>query len=264
MNSPYSNGMKGGGQVSNQSNETQEFWNRVADDWMIQVGDDGDENRRLNSDPILWAFAGDVRGLTVLDAGCGTGYLTKNLFARGANAIGVDFSERMIAIARDRYPDLQFHVDSCTKLETIPDSSCDLVISNYVLMDVTDLEGAIRSFHRVLKVNGEAVVVFSHPCFPQSRSVTLDDIERVSYEWDSSYFEHEKRVDPPWNHFTSEFIWFHRPLSGYWKAFVAAGFAVVDFEEPRVTEDRYHLASSAARLAKSKTRPYSVAFKLRK
>ena len=36
------------------------------------------------------------------------------------------------------------------------------------------------------------------------------------------------------------------------------------FEEPRVTEDRYHLAESEKKLRNSKTRPYSVAFKLRK
>lgn len=59
--------------------ETRDFWDRVADDWQIQVGDDGDSNRILNSDPVLWEFAGDVRGLIVLDAGCGTGYLSKKL-----------------------------------------------------------------------------------------------------------------------------------------------------------------------------------------
>jgi hypothetical protein len=52
--------------------ETRDLRNRVADDWQIQVGEDGDGNRILNSDPVLWAFAGDVKGRTVLDAGCGT------------------------------------------------------------------------------------------------------------------------------------------------------------------------------------------------
>ena len=42
--------------------DVREFWNRVADDWQIQVGSDGDANRRLNSDPVLWKFVGDVRG----------------------------------------------------------------------------------------------------------------------------------------------------------------------------------------------------------
>jgi hypothetical protein len=35
---------------------------------------------------------------------------------------------------------------------------------------------------------------------------------------------------------------------GDWKAFTAAGFAVVGFEEPRVTEDRHHLAENETKL----------------
>jgi hypothetical protein len=44
--------------------ETRDLWNRVADDWRIQVGDDGDSNRILNSDPVLYKFAGDTRVAT--------------------------------------------------------------------------------------------------------------------------------------------------------------------------------------------------------
>jgi SAM-dependent methyltransferase len=243
---------------------THALWNRVADDWRIQVGDDGDANRRLNSDPVLWAFAGDVSGRTVLDAGCGPGYLSKKLHDRGARVIGVDFAERMIAIARGLYPELDFRVDDCAELRTIADAHCDLVIANYVLMDTPDLHGTMAAFHRVLKPGGVAVLVFSHPCFPQARATVSEDGEEICYRWNFRYFESRTCLDPPWAHFTSEFIWFHRPLSDYWKAFTAAGFVVVDFEEPRVTPDRYHLANTARGLKSSQTRPYSVAFKLQK
>jgi 2-polyprenyl-3-methyl-5-hydroxy-6-metoxy-1,4-benzoquinol methylase len=64
--------------------EVRNCWNLLADDWRVQVGHDGDSNRRLNSDPVLWELAGDVRGLSVLDAGCGTGYLSAKLRERGA------------------------------------------------------------------------------------------------------------------------------------------------------------------------------------
>jgi hypothetical protein len=36
--------------------ETRELWDRLAEDWRIQVGRDGDANRRLNSDPVLSAL----------------------------------------------------------------------------------------------------------------------------------------------------------------------------------------------------------------
>lgn len=244
--------------------ETRNFWNRVADDWWIQVGHEGDNNRILNSDPVLWQFAGAVNGLTVLDAGCGTGYLSKKLRDRGALVTGIDFSERMIEIARARYLDIDFRVDSCNALDTIPECHYDMVIANYVLMDTPDLNGTMRAFARVLKTEGAAIVIFSHPCFPQGSATHSWTGKWPCYCWKDSYFEPRKNIGTPWAHFKSGFIWFHRALSDYWKAFKSAGFMVTDFEEPRITAENYHLVQDVRELERSKTRPYSVAFKLQK
>lgn len=239
--------------------EIRMFWDRVAEDWNLHVGTNGDANRILNSDPVLWAMAGDVKGLRVLDAGCGTGYLVAQLHAKGAQVTGVDLSERMIQIARSQHPGIDFRVDSVGELHTISGAQFDLIVSNYVLMDLPDLDGALANFARVLRPGGAAVVVFSHPCFPQGRAAVA---EQITYIWDFPYFGHRKCVDPPWGRFTSEFIWFHRPLSDYWKAFRRAGFRVADFDEPRISPERYHLAPNPPKLLNSQQRPYSVAFHL--
>jgi len=131
-------------------------------------------------------------------------------------------------------------------------------------MDVPDLPGTMSAFSRVLKPHGFAVVMFSHPCFPQGSATRSESDDETSYRWTLPYFEQRQCVDPPRAHFTPEFIWFHRPLSDYWKAFAAAGFVVEGFEEPRISADRYHHAPTARKLRSSRTRPYSVAFKLRK
>ena len=244
--------------------EARAAWDGIAADWDIQVGEDGDKNRIFNSDPVLWGFAGDVSGLTVLDAGCGTGYLSRKLDQRGANVVGVDFSEKMIEIAMTKAPGLDFRVDSCSELATVDDGSVDMVIGNYMLMDTPDLEGAVNAFRRVLRDRGLAIMIFCHPCFPQARASASAGQEETAYHWNFNYFDRQKRVDPPWAHFSSEFIWFHRSLSDYWKAFKMAGLDILEFEEPRITEDRYHLAQNERALAHYKSRPYSVAFKLQK
>lgn len=50
------------------------------------------------------------RGERILDLGCGTGALTAEIAARGAEVMGVDRSEEMIAQARKKFPALQFEV----------------------------------------------------------------------------------------------------------------------------------------------------------
>lgn len=97
-----------------------------------------------------------------------------------------------------------------------------MVVSNYVLMDLIELDDAARAFHRVLRPEGIAALVFSHPCFPQGRR-SEEQNGAVSYAWDFPYFEQRRCVDPPWGHFDSEFVWFHRPLSDYWKSFILRG-----------------------------------------
>jgi ubiquinone/menaquinone biosynthesis C-methylase UbiE len=244
--------------------DVRNFWDQVSSDWEAQVGDKGDSNRLLNSDPVLWKLVGAVRGLNVLDAGCGTGYLSRKLCDRGASVIGIDLSSKMIEIARQKNPEMDFRIDSCSELRTLDACCFDMVVSNYVLMDLRDLHGAMKSFHRVLKPEGVAVLVFSHPCFPQARAAVNDQDGTVTYVWDYNYFEEARQVSPAWGHFKSEFIWFHRPLSAYWKAFRSAGFEIADFNEPSLARERYHLAANKRQLSNGKSRPYSVAFKLKK
>ena len=60
----------------------------------------------------LWRYL-EQKGAAVrsaLDLGCGTGVLCQALAAHGVEATGVDLSEGMIAIARERAPSLSFAV----------------------------------------------------------------------------------------------------------------------------------------------------------
>jgi magnesium-protoporphyrin O-methyltransferase len=54
---------------------------------------------------MLGRLPDDLRGARVLDAGCGTGLMTAELAARGADVVAVDISPQLITIAEARLDD---------------------------------------------------------------------------------------------------------------------------------------------------------------
>jgi len=53
---------------------------------------------------MLSRLPNDLRGVRVLDAGCGAGQMTAELAARGADVTAVDISPALVKIAADRLP----------------------------------------------------------------------------------------------------------------------------------------------------------------
>lgn len=109
-----------------------DLWDQKAGDWHIQVDNKGDSNRRFNSDPFLWKFLGDVAGRIILDAGCGSGYLSRELSGKGAIVRAIDFSPKMIELAKRLDPKGMYLEDSVSRLTKIGDESIDKIVSNYV------------------------------------------------------------------------------------------------------------------------------------
>lgn len=245
---------------------TKELWDRKAREWDDWIGTEGDTNRRFQSDPVLREMLGELDGRTVLDSGCGTGYLALRMAEEGALVIGVDFSAKMIGIARERAGDnphrVDFRVDSSSVLETVEDGSIDVVVSNYVLMDLPELDAALLESNRVLRPGGRMVAVFSHPCFSDPRGPEWVENGSAQFRWDFSYFDERER-EGEWGPFSTTFISYHRPLSTYWRSFVAAGFTVLDFQEP-VVEPPGPAEMTPEQFERYRLLPFSVAFHLEK
>src|SRR5207237_1277242 len=52
--------------------------------------------------PATLSLLPDVRGMRVLDAGCGPGFYTEWLARHGADVVGIDGSAKMVALTRKR------------------------------------------------------------------------------------------------------------------------------------------------------------------
>ncbi len=172
--------------------------------------------------PAMLGLLGDVSGLSILDAGCGSGLYAAELLSRGAGVVGVDASEKLIRLARRRAPDAEFHVQALEKpLTWAADKSFDRVLMALVLHHIHYPVNTLREFHRVLRDDGRLVLSTGHP---------TDDWRRLG----GSYFTRE-RIEETWS-MGVQTAYRRAPLETLVGEFAEAGFVVEKLIEPRPTE----------------------------
>lgn len=112
---------------------------------------------------FVWQKAGDLidlldprPGERILDLGCGTGHLTAQIAARGADAVGLDASASMVAQARQNYPQLKFVLGDARAIRF--DQPFDAVFSNAVLHWIPEAALVLTSVAQALKAEGRFVL----------------------------------------------------------------------------------------------------------
>jgi len=99
------------------------------------------------------ALIRDMRGKnlkTVLDLGCGPGFYCKFLHDLGYDVTGIDYSEKVISLAKKKYPHIKFKQDNGYNL-SFKNQSFDLVLTIGALQCVYDYKKFIMEAARVAK-----------------------------------------------------------------------------------------------------------------
>jgi SAM-dependent methyltransferase len=103
-------------------------------------------------------------GARILDLGCATGTLLAAL--RPSYGVGVDFSEKMIEIARRDYPDLQFHVgdiEDFGKIKTDCQGPFDFIILSDTVGYLDDCQAALEALHDLCTSETRVVIAYYSP-----------------------------------------------------------------------------------------------------
>ena len=115
----------------------------------------------------IGSLVGEVDGLIVADVGCGTGRHAVRLAARGAQVVALDFSPRMLEIARTKAgaERVRFHLHDVTTRLPFDDGAVDRVLSCLVLEHAADLVSFFGELARVCAPPPRGVIVVSamHP-----------------------------------------------------------------------------------------------------
>jgi SAM-dependent methyltransferase len=140
-----------------------QHWDRRAAHFDEDFGHSiGGPAERAAWDRILDLVIPSGGSLDALDCGCGTGFLSLELAARGHRVSGVDFAPAMLAEARrkaaERRLTVRFEEGDAEELRFLP-GSFDLVISRHVLWTLPHPEAAIDEWIRVLRPGGRLAIV---------------------------------------------------------------------------------------------------------
>jgi len=216
---------------------TNEDWDRNATFWTKIIREKRDRFREELTDPAVLAAVGPCSGKHILDAGCGEGYLSRELASLGATVVGVDSSERLIEAARQVPPlsddRTRFVIGDFTDLTSWDPETFDIVVSNHSINEVADPASAFRGFARILVPKGLLVLLMLHPCFyrpPSRRTYEVHDAtlptEYFRIREIREPFQVDGLVSP------APAVRWLRPLESHFALIHQAGFRVTSVLEP--------------------------------
>jgi len=123
--------------------------------------------------PFLLDWCSPVEHLSVLDLGCGEGYVARQLKLRGAGRLeGVDISSEMIRNAKQQEESerlgIRFRTGDASDLRGFADESFDLVVAVFLFNYLTREESlkTMQEVARVLRPGGRFVFAVPHPALP--------------------------------------------------------------------------------------------------
>ncbi len=198
-----------------------EFWDRYM----------GDESNFFHCDmvrPYTEELLDVKEGEFILDIACGNGNFSERMAQRGAMVVAIDYSPRMVELAKKRRTkfakNIEFAVcdatSKCEILRIARDRKFDKAVANMALMDISDIGPLFSSLTELLKPSGVFVFSMHHPCFtaPNSNYLSAQTHKGIAVEGQPV-----------------EQNYYHRPLQeifglAFRNGFVIDGFHEVPFE----------------------------------
>lgn len=232
--------------------EVGRYWEGNAEVWTLLARMGADIYRDHFNTPGFLSILPEVSGLRGLDIGCGEGYNTRQLAARGARMTAVDIAPTFIRHAQEKESDrplgITYSVANAVELP-FPDSSFDFATAFMSIMDMADSEKAVCEAFRVIKPGGFLQFSICHPCFTSTKNTWIDDDQgRHIAMAVSDYFKEGEGEIIEWIfHEASPELkaklkkfrmpTFHRTLSGWLNLLIDNGFTIERVLEPTASDE---------------------------
>lgn len=206
--------------------EILDSWKANAGNWIKTVDGNEIESRRLVTNQAIIDAICSYSPKTLLDVGCGEGWLTRTLRGKGVDAIGIDAVEALVANAIEK--DGPFY-NVCRYEELVNGDGKILqdkeaVVFNFSLLDETYSEQLIRFLPKFLP---KGAIVFIQ---------TLHPLTLVNYDGRVTGWK-----EGSWTGLSRQYVlpykWYFRTLKDWILLFAQAGLSIKEIKKPVYPEN---------------------------
>jgi 2-polyprenyl-3-methyl-5-hydroxy-6-metoxy-1,4-benzoquinol methylase len=194
-------------------------WSANVTSWTGAVRDRKIESRNLVTDDAIIGVVAELQPRTVLDLGCGEGWLARRLADTGVKVTGVDAIAGLIEEARSAGGG-EFFTASYEEIASGElDLRVDAVVANFSLIGKEAVDDVVNAAPRLLNPGGSFVVQTLHPHVATGDLLYADGWREGS-----------------WTGFGPEFTdpapWYFRTVATWVSLFVGSGLKVTALREP--------------------------------
>lgn len=195
-------------------------WNSNARPWIRAVEQAGIRAPgNLSTSAVLRVIEDNApAGGSILDAGCGEGWLVRELTRLGYRATGTDAVPELIEYAR-RQGNETFRLLDYQELQTTELGTFDLVVSNFALLGDTSTGAFLKALPELLNPGGVCVIQTLHPAAFLQEGGYSDGWKTGTWAGLPGDFN-----DPA--------PWYFRTLSGWLNLFTKSGLTLQEVREP--------------------------------
>lgn len=194
-------------------------WHKNAQPWTTAVREGHIQSRKLITDRAIVDAVVDQHPRSVLDLGCGEGWLARALSAKGIDVLGIDVVPELVKQAQSmgggQFEVLSYEAIGAGKLN----QQFDVAVSNFALLGHESVLGLFQKMPSLLAPNGSFIVQTIHPV-----------VGCGAYRYEDGWREGS------WAGFSHDFSdpapWYFRTLESWVRLYSDHGFRLKEMREP--------------------------------